>query len=205
MTRTLALRPATTLPGLLACAGLTHAQGIPAPQVPDSPKSLTFEHAQLADPPEVPDAIKVESGEKVLLRARASGVQIYTCGKNAEGKPEWTLKAPEAELLDEQGAIIGHHSAGPSWQLRDGSVVTGKPKAKVDAPDRGSIPWLLIVATGHTGKGTLANVTSVQRINTQGGEPPADSSCKPSGTGGQPKAARVPYRADYYFYSAGGN
>lgn len=205
MTRTLALRPATTLPGLLACAGLAHAQGIRAQQVPHSPDSLAFAHAQLMDPPEVPDAIKVEPGEKVLLRARASGVQIYTCAKSAAGKPVWTLKAPEAELLDEQGAIIGHHSAGPSWQHRDGSVVTGKPKAKVDAPDRGSIPWLLIAATGHTGKGTLANVTSVQRINTQGGEPPGGSSCTVSGTGGKPKEARVPYRADYYFYSAGGN
>jgi hypothetical protein len=195
----------TPLASLLAYALLGHAQGAPAPAAADAAKDPAFTHAQVTDAPEVPDAIKVEPGEKVLLRARASGVQIYICGKNAEGKPEWTLKAPEAELLDEQGAVIGHHSAGPSWRHRDGSAVTGKAKAKVDAADRDSIPWLLIAATGHSGKGTLANVTSVQRINTQGGQPPSASSCTASGTGRKAKEARVPYRADYYFYSAGGN
>lgn len=202
-TRTSVLQRATPLAGLLACAGLGHAQGIPHPEVPDSAKALAFAHAQVTDSPEVPEAIKVHPGEKVLLRARASGVQIYVCGKSADGKPEWTLKAPEAELLDEQGAVIGHHAAGPSWQHRDGSAVTGKATAHVDAPDRGSIPWLLVAATSHSGKGVLARVTSVQRINTQGGQPPAASSCSSSGTGRKVKEARVPYRADYYFYVAG--
>jgi hypothetical protein len=204
-TRPSVLERATALAGLLACAGLAHAQGIPHPEVPDSAKALAFAHAQATDSPEVPDAIKVRPGEKVLLRARASGVQIYVCGKGEDGKPEWTLKAPEAELLDEQGAVIGHHSAGPSWQHHDGSAVTGKATARVDAPDRGSIPWLLIAATAHSGKGVLASVTSVQRINTQGGQPPAASSCTSSGTGRKVKEARVPYRADYYFYIAGAN
>jgi hypothetical protein len=202
-TRPSARLRATPLAGLLVCAGQAHAQGIPHPEVPDSAKALAFAHAQLTDPPEVPDAIKVRPGEKVLLRARASGVQIYICGKGEDGKPEWTLKAPEAELLDEEGAVIGHHSAGPSWQHRDGSAVSGKAAARVDAPDRGSIPWLLIAATAHQGKGVLARVTSVQRINTKGGQPPAASSCSASGTGRKVREARVPYRADYYFYVAG--
>jgi hypothetical protein len=205
MTR-LSLRRATPLATLLACAcpavALAQAQA-PGTELPDKAKDLAFAHAQVVDAPEVPDAIKVRPGERVLLRARASGVQIYVCGKSADGKPEWTLKAPEAELLDEQGAVIGHHGAGPSWRHRDGSAVTGKATAHVDAPDRGSIPWLLVAATSHTGQGVLARVTSVQRINTKGGEPPAASSCSSSGTGRKVKEARVPYRADYYFYVAG--
>jgi Protein of unknown function (DUF3455) len=205
MTR-LSLRRATPLATLLACAcpavALAQAQA-PGTELPDKAKDLAFAHAQVVDAPEVPDAIKVRPGERVLLRARASGVQIYVCGRSADGKPEWTLKAPEAELLDEQGAVIGHHGAGPSWRHRDGSAVTGKATAHVDAPDRGSIPWLLVAATSHTGQGVLARVTSVQRINTKGGEPPAASSCSSSGTGRKVKEARVPYRADYYFYVAG--
>ena len=203
MTRTSALPRATALAGLFAYAVLAHAQGAPPREAHDAAKDLAFAHAQVTDPPEVPDAIKVHPGEKVLLRARASGVQIYACETGAAGKPQWTLKAPQAELLDEQGAVIGHHSAGPSWQHRDGSAVTGKATAKVDSPDRSSIPWLLLAATSHSGKGVLASVTSVQRINTQGGQPPAASSCTSSGTGRKVKEARVPYRADYYFYVAG--
>jgi Protein of unknown function (DUF3455) len=202
----LSLRPATPLATLLACACPAVAQAqVPGTELPDKAKDLAFAHAQVVDAPEVPDAIKVRPGEKVLLRARASGVQIYVCGKGEGGKPEWTLKAPEAELLDEQGAVIGHHSGGPSWQHRDGSAVTGKATARVDAPDRSSIPWLLIAATAHSGRGVLASVTSVQRINTKGGQPPAASSCSSSGTGRKVREARVPYRADYYFYTAGAN
>src|SRR5437762_9602561 len=74
-TPTSALLRATPLPSLLAWAGLAHAQGVPAPEVPDAAKSLAFAHAQVVDAPEVPDAIKVQPGEKVLLRARAAGVQ----------------------------------------------------------------------------------------------------------------------------------
>jgi Protein of unknown function (DUF3455) len=204
MTPTSVLRRATPLVRLLACAcpALAQAQ-VPAPELPDKAKDLAFAHAQVVDPPEVPDAIKVRPGEKVLLRARASGVQIYVCEKSPDGKPEWTLKAPEAELLDDEGAVIGHHSAGPSWKHRDGSAVTGRATARADAADRDSIPWLLIAATAHTGKGVFAHVTSVQRINTHGGQPPAPSSCTASGTGRKVKEARVPYRADYYFYVAG--
>src|SRR5207248_4589994 len=87
-TPTSVLLRATPLPSLLAWAGLAHAQGVPAPAVPDAAKSLAFAHAQVVDAPEVPDAIKVQPGEKVLLRARASGVQIYVCGTGTDGKPD---------------------------------------------------------------------------------------------------------------------
>lgn len=37
--------------------------------------------------------------------ARATGFQIYVCRSDADGKPAWTLKAPDAELFDEQGQV----------------------------------------------------------------------------------------------------
>jgi len=85
--------------------------------------------------------------------ARARGIQIYVCRPDAEGKPAWTLKAPEAELFDEQGKSIGKHFGGPTWQLNDGSQVTGKMAAKADAPDSQAIPWLLVTVTGNSGSG----------------------------------------------------
>src|SRR6266487_5720848 len=81
--------------------------------------------------PDVPDAIVVPSGLEPVLFVRASGSQIYTCQADAEGKFSWTLKAPEAELKDRNDKVIGQHSAGPTWKLKDGSEVTGKVAAHV--------------------------------------------------------------------------
>ena len=64
----------------------------------------------------------------------------------------------------------GHHSAGPVWKYKDGSEVTAKAAAHMDSPDGKSIAWLLLTASGHAGKGKLANVTSVQRLHTMGGQ-----------------------------------
>ena len=123
--------------------------------------------------PTVPDSIQAPAGEELVLMARATGFQIYVCPPDADGKPAWTLKAPEAELFDEQGKSIGKHFGGPTWQLNDGSQITGKLAAKVDAPDPKAIPWLLVTVTGHSGSGKLSGVTSIQRVNTVGGLAPA--------------------------------
>ena len=154
-------------------------------------------NAQGNSAPDVPDKIKAPVGEKVVLKAHASGSQIYVCQQGADGKFAWTLKAPEAELRDDQGKIIGHHYAGPAWKHNDGSEVTGKAMARVDSPNSDSIPWLLINAVGHSGGGILAGVTTIQRINTKGGQPHA-TGC---GTASQNAEEKSSYTADYYFYA----
>jgi hypothetical protein len=152
--------------------------------------------AQSAGRPEVPDAIKAPAGEQVVLVAHAAGSQIYTCGKGDDGKPQWTLKAPEAQLRDAKGALIGHHAAGPSWRHIDGSSVTGKMVAKAPSPDAGSIPWLLLTSVSHEGTGAFARVTSIQRVHTKGGQAPPAGKCDPS----KPVAETwIPYTADYFF------
>jgi hypothetical protein len=110
------------------------------------------------------------------------------------------LKAPEAELHDQQGAVIGRHFAGPTWKDNDGSEVTGKAVARLDAPDADSIPWLLVTATGHSGSGVLSRVTSMQRIHTKGGVAPAAAECDAAKQNAEAKSA---YSADYYFYAPG--
>jgi hypothetical protein len=125
----------------------------------------------------VPDSIQAPAGEKLVSLARALGYQVYVCRPDSEGKPAWTLKAPEAELFDEQGKSFGKHFGGPTWQLNDGSQITGKVAAKVDAPDPKAIPWLLVAVTGHSGSGRLSGVTSVQRVNTVGGLAPRAQEC----------------------------
>lgn len=160
--------------------------------------AATAAHAQNAPLPEVPAAIKAPAGEQVVLVTHATGSQIYTCGKADDGKPQWTLKAPEAQLRDTKGALIGHHAAGPSWKHIDGSAVTGKAVAKAPSPDANSIPWLLLTVVSHEGKGVLERVTSIQRVHTRGGQAPPPAKCDQS----KPNAETwIPYSADYYFFA----
>ena len=154
--------------------------------------------AHAASAPDVPDPIKAHKSERLIYQAHASGTQIYVCQQGADSKPLWTLKAPDAQLHDQKGTVVGHHYAGPTWKHNDGSEVTGKASAKVDSPDLGSIPWLLLTATGHSGAGVFAHVTSIQRIHTTGGQAPAAASCDSSNVGTE---AKIPYTADYYFYA----
>lgn len=148
--------------------------------------------------PEVPDIIKAPPGENVVLQVHASGSQIYMCQASGHQKYSWTLKAPEAQLTDANGKNVGIHSAGPTWKHNDGSEVVAKMLHRVDAPEAGSIPWLLLTATEHSGNGILSRVTTIQRINTRGGQPSGD--CDESHRGTEIK---VPYSADYYFYAPG--
>lgn len=155
-------------------------------------------NGQVITRPQVPDGLQAPAGEEVVLQVHASGSQIYTCQQGTDGRFGWTLKAPDAELRDQQGTLIGRHYAGPTWKHRDGSEVTGKAVARVDSPDSGSIPWLLVTATGHSGDGVLSRVTSIQRIHTHGGLAPLAADCDASRQNVEVKSG---YSADYYFYA----
>jgi hypothetical protein len=148
--------------------------------------------------PNVPDLIRAPAGEELVLVAHATGVQIYICRADADGKPAWVLKAPEAQLEDQQGNSIGTHFGGPTWRHNDGSEITARMVAKANAPDTGAIPWLLLSVTGHSGGGALSRVTSIQRINTVGGLAPAATECNSSSGEAEFKSR---YSADYYFYA----
>jgi len=148
-------------------------------------------------PPDVPDAIAAPAGFEVVLYAHASGSQVYICQAGADSKFAWTLKGPDADLKDRKDKVIGHHSAGPTWKLNDGSEVTGKAVAHVDSLDSESIPWLLVNVVSHAGKGLLSNVTTIQRVHTHGGQPPAEG-CDESHKDAETKSS---YTADYFFYA----
>jgi|SRR5579862_9386217 len=154
--------------------------------------------AQHIAAPEVPDNLKAPAGEEVVLEAHAKGFQIYSCQPGPDQKLAWVLKAPDADLFDAQGKNIGHHSAGPTWKLADGSEVTGKVAAKHDAPEATAIPWLLLNVATHNGNGALSRATSIQRIHTKGGQPDPANACDESKRGTESK---IPYSADYFFYA----
>jgi hypothetical protein len=146
---------------------------------------------------QTPPQLRPPQGAKLILHARAKGDQVYTC-KGDGTQYSWTLKEPQAELSDESGKVIGHHFAGPAWQLNDNSQVTGKVVARSDSPDTGAIPWLLLAAVDHSGTGLMSNVGNIQRLNTKGGKAP-NPGCDASHSGAE---TRVAYSADYFFYSS---
>ena len=140
---------------------------------------------------QVPDNLTPASGESLAMVVPAKGDQIYEC---RDGK--WAFVAPEAELFDRSGKRIGKHYAGPHWEAADGSKVVATVKARADAPEANAIPWLLLGAKSVGAEGAFSRVTSIQRVATVGGIAPAGA-CYPSG-----QQARVPYTADYYFFTA---
>ena len=150
-------------------------------------------------PPAVPAALEPGIGETLAMMVPARGVQIYECRAGRDGKGgEWVFVAPEAELFDARGNVIGRHGAGPSWEANDGSRIAGSVKARAEAPTAGAVPWLLLAAKSTGPNGAFSEVTSIQRVNTAGGVAPA-APCTPATVG---TSARVGYTADYYFYTA---
>jgi hypothetical protein len=136
-------------------------------------------------------------GSTLLLEVVADGVQIYTC--EAKGSLfQWAFKAPEANLFDKQGRQIGTHFAGPTWKMTDGSEIVGEVLAKVDAPQRDAIQWLLLRAKSHQGQGVLDEAAFIRRIDTKGGVTPT-AGCDASHLSEQ---ARMRYSAIYQFFSA---
>ena len=146
---------------------------------------------------QVPQNLQPPANEHVLLQAHAKGNQIYSCSVDG-AQFTWTLKGPEAKLSGKGGKSFGRHFAGPSWKANDGSQVTGKAAANMPSPDTNSIPWLLVTVVSRSGAGVLAGVTSIQRLNTQGGKAPA-SGCDAAHVG---RELRVRYSADYVFFTA---
>ncbi len=138
----------------------------------------------------LPDAVAA-LGEAVVLSVHAEGAQVYECKAAADGKLAWAFREPIATLLAD-GKTIGRHYAGPNWEHSDGSAVTGKAAGNAPGATANDIPWLKLSVVSSRGSGTLTGVTTVQRINTQGGK--LDGACDKAGS-----FKSAPYSAEYVF------
>jgi hypothetical protein len=149
-------------------------------------------------PSKVPDNLQPPAGQVLVFEALAAGVQIYDCAAKADGSgPAWVFRAPEATLADRRSNPLGKHYAGPTWEAPDGSRVVGEVKARAPSPTPATaIPWLLLGAKSNSGSGVLAEVRSIQRLETGGGVEPAE----PCTTEKLGQSARVAYTAAYYFF-----
>lgn len=136
---------------------------------------------------------------KLVMKVPAIGVQIYKCAVT-DGKYTWAFVAPDADLFDERGKLIGRHGAGPFWELADGSKVNGAVAQREDAKRPGAIPHLLLSTKSTGGAGAIASVKHLQRLNTIGGVAPATGCAAAQDVD---KQARIYYTADYYLFGEG--
>jgi hypothetical protein len=142
----------------------------------------------------LPDVIAAP-GEPVVLTMHAEGAQVYECKAGADGKLGWTFREPIATLLAD-GKTIGRHYAGPNWEHSDGSAVVGKVATNAPGATPSDIPWLKLDVVSRRGNGILTSVTTVQRINTQGGK--LERARDKTGV-----LRSVAYSADYVFLRKG--
>jgi len=161
---------------------------------------ITAAEALAQAAPSVPAALRPPAGQVLAAETLATGVQIYECASKAEqpGAFEWVFRSPEAALADASGRSIGKHYAGPTWESNDGSVVSGEVASRDPGPTPTAIPWLLLKAKTHSGKGVFSDVVSIQRLQTAGGIAPTEA-CSAANL---KQVVRVPYTATYYFYRA---
>ncbi|MDP2903258.1 MAG: DUF3455 domain-containing protein [Methylovulum sp.] len=143
----------------------------------------------------IPEQIKVPAGHHPVLTAHAKGEQIYECSLK-KGAYDWQIQAPDAQLFDDQGQIIGKHYEGPVWEYKEGSRVQGKIINRADMSPSKAIAWLLVEIVGRKGDGPFSKASFINRINTQGGLPPV-TGCEGNHLG---QEKRVSYSADYIFY-----
>lgn len=140
---------------------------------------------------EMPEAIAAR-GEVLVATAQAIGAQIYECRPDATDKLVWQFREPIATLFID-GKTVGRHYAGPAWEMADGSLVRGKVAARATGATADDIPLLKLDVTFTSGGGQLSGITTIQRLNTHGGN--AGASCQLPGS-----FVSVPYTADYAFY-----
>ena len=130
-------------------------------------------------------------GQTEVVTLHAQGAQVYECAAAKDGKLAWSFREPIATLTL-NGKTVGRHYAGPNWEYMDGSTVVAKVSGRARGATANDIPWLKLTATSHRGSGQFADVATIQRINTSGGQ--LEGVCSQAGT-----FKSVAYSTDYVF------
>ncbi|MGH3754112.1 MAG: DUF3455 domain-containing protein [Pseudonocardiaceae bacterium] len=128
----------------------------------------------LLDNEKLPPAIQVDANRNRVLATRiGAGVQVYD---QDSVNSKWAFREPQANLYDAAtGVQLGIHFAGPYWTDTDGSRVKAKASGEADAPtdSKRDIKWLRLEPVEKFGSSNdiLSQVTFIQRVRTDGGQP----------------------------------
>jgi hypothetical protein len=168
-----------------------------------TPETQSTEQAVSAGdcPANTPAALAPSSDQDLAFVLEAQGVQRYQCVQSTTGYT-WVFVAPDADLFTTHPhRRVVHHFAGPTWLFRDSSSVVAAKTGGVTV-DPTAIPWLLLTVSSHGGDdGALSNITSIQRLDTTGGNAPA-TGCDADHVGAENDAV---YAARYFFYRSNPN
>ncbi len=144
---------------------------------------------------ELPEPLAV-GGETLVTIAHGIGSQVYECEFDTVGNLVWQFREPIAALFA-AGKTVGRHYAGPTWELIDGSVVSGKIVSHAPGASLADILILNLEVTSRRGQGQLSLVSTIKQLNTGGGGAFGECSAHHALLG-------VPYTADYAFYRKSG-
>jgi hypothetical protein len=181
---------------LFACATAPPETQPPSPQPPKPGEPPAPAPAPpSAAPPSLGFFSRIKAPDTVqpVLKLQGRGVQVFRCEPRGSGF-SWVFRLPEAELVDAAGKQLVRHGANFSFEHADGSRLLGTVVDFDEAPDSKNLRWLLL-STRSFGQGELTNVLYVQRVNTNGGMPPAR--CEAAQ---QNRLLRVDFSADFVFY-----
>ena len=156
--------------------------------------------AAISPPGGLAPGLRASAAEEAAFVLSANGVHIYQCKMvDANGRFGWVFTNPDATLY-ENGRSVATLKTPNLWEsLSDRSSVSGVVRG-TQAAGGGNLPWFAMNAQPIGDSGMFAGVTSIQRVNTQGGVAPAGG-CGPAADGAE---SRVAFSADYYFYKRRG-
>jgi hypothetical protein len=126
----------------------------------------------------IPVSVAVPEGSIRVATYYAEGFQRYKAQEVAglPGVYQWVFVAPQANLYQHNGKLVGTHAAGPHWTLFTGDSIFAQhfvPARTAPAADAASIDWLLLKPkAGTTPTGIFTDVAFIQRIATEGGKAP---------------------------------
>jgi len=191
--RTISFWPAIALVSLLGGCSASGTGSQPEESEGEAQAMLSTD----ACPQGVPATLVPPATESLKSKVSAVGVQIYICNAKVNGSYAWTLLAPQANLFNDEGKLVGTHFIGPTWQSNDGSSVAGAKVAGATV-DASAIPWLLVKGVSHAAEeGRFSDISYVQRLSTVGGLAPTDVCDATHNLG---TVVQSPYSADYFFY-----
>jgi hypothetical protein len=162
---------------------------------------LALPAAAIPEPAGIAAGLRAPDTETPAFMLTGNGVYIYECRQSAldANRYEWGFVVPDATLYDGGRSVARHATAGLYEALGDRSSISGVVRG-TQAAGTANLPWISIRAQPLAEAGLFSGVTTIQRVNTNGGAAPV-TACGPANIGAE---ARVAYQADYYFYKQRG-
>jgi hypothetical protein len=157
--------------------------------------------AAIPEPSGLALGLRAPANETPAFVLTGNGVYIYQCRQSAldANLYEWGFVVPDATLYEGTRSVARHATVGLYESMSDRSSISGVVRGS-QAAGTANLPWVSMRAQPLSSNGLFAGVTTIQRVNTNGGAAPG-AGCGPDNLGAE---ARVAYQADYYFYKQRG-